>query len=57
LTKALSDDLTPTYMILQKYYYGIRYDGRLNTDGNFSIKKTIGISGIISMSLKTQLNL
>ncbi len=40
LKKALSDELTPTNMIPQKYYYGIQFDGEYNSDGSFVIKKT-----------------
>ncbi len=40
LKKALSDELTPTNMIPQKYYYGIQFDGDYHPDGSFVIKKT-----------------
>ena len=40
LKKALSDELIPTNMIPQKYYYGIQFDGDYYPDGSFVIKKT-----------------
>ena len=40
LKKALSDELIPTNMIPQKYYYGIQFDGEYHSDGSFVIKKT-----------------
>ena len=40
LKKALSDEIIPTNMIPQKYYYGIQFDGEYHPDGSFIIKKT-----------------
>ncbi len=52
LIQVLFDELTPSHVIPKKYYYAIQFDGKINPDGNFFLQKTIGLSGIINMSLK-----